>query len=190
MKNEAIFLDGIVAIKLNNNYWTLIDESDYPLIAQFKWYAVKDGHNVYAATNIKIGDSYTNQRMHRLILDAKQGQIVDHINKDGLDNRRENLRLVDNAQNRMNASKYTQGTSQYKGVSYDKRYNKYRAQIKIKKKSKHLGYFDTEEEAALAYNRAALKFFGKYACLNEIEQFESNQYGNFKLLQSSGRKCA
>ena len=190
MKNKTIFLDGIVPIKLNEENWALVEEADYPLVASHKWYAVKDGHHTYAATNIKNVNRHVKVRMHRLFLDAKKGELVDHINRDGLDNRRQNLRIVNHAQNRMNACKYAKGTSKYKGVSFDKKHNKYKAQIKIEKKNKHLGYFDTEEEAALAYNRAALKFFGEHASLNEIELFDQNQYGNFKSLQSSGRKCA
>lgn len=190
MKNEAIFLDGIVAIKLNDEHWALVDADDYTLVAPYKWYAVQDGHNIYAATNIRKGNKYTNKRMHRLILDAKKGEIVDHINRDGTDNRRQNLRIVNRAQNRMNASKYSNGASNYKGVTFDKRYNKYRAQIKTNGKSKHIGYYDTEEEAALAYNRAAQELFDEYAYLNEIKTTKQDQYGNFKSLQSSGRKCA
>ena len=190
MKNEAIFLDGIVAIKLNDEHWALVDTDDYHLVAPYKWYAVRDGHNIYAATNIRKGSKYINKRMHRLILDTKKGEIVDHINRDGTDNRRHNLRIVNRAQNRMNAGKHSKALSNYKGVTFDRRYNKYRAQIKANGKSRHIGYYDTEEKAAQAYNRAAQKFFGEYAYLNEIEDVTRNQYGNFKSLQSSGRKCA
>ena len=111
MKNKTIFLDGIVPIKLNEENWALVEEADYPLVASHKWYAVKDGHHTYAATNIKNGDGYFNKRMHLLLLEAKKGEIVDHINRDGLDNRRQNLRIVNRAQNRMNAGKYAKGTS-------------------------------------------------------------------------------
>ena len=125
MKNEAIFLDGIVAIKLNDEHWALVDAGDYHLVAPYKWYAVQDYHNIYAATNIRKGNKYTNKRMHRLILNAKKGEIVDHINRDGLDNRRQNLRIVNFAQNRMNARKIAKGTSIYKGVYFTKQRNKY-----------------------------------------------------------------
>jgi len=91
---------------------------------------------------------------------------LDHINHIKDDNRIENLRDVTNSQNHMNRSIQTGRTSQYKGVSWHKRDQKWMAQIKINGKKKYLGYFTIEEDAAKAYDKAALEHFGEYANLN------------------------
>lgn len=108
--------------------------------------------------------------MHRLILDAPAGRDVDHANMNGLDNRRVNLRLASHSQNAANQRKCRKKTlSRYKGIYYYRRRKRpWCAQIKVRGRNKHLGYFETEEEAALAYNRAALEHFGKFARLNQI----------------------
>ena len=98
---------------------------------------------------------------------------IDHINNQRDDNRIENLRDVIQSQNSMNATIQSGRTSQYKGVSWHKKTNKWRTQITINGKCKHLGYFVSEEEAARAYDRAALELYGIYANLNfPIEDYD------------------
>lgn len=104
-------------------------------------------------------------RMHRLIMGALPGQIVDHINGDGLDNRRENLRIVSRAQNNQNARCFT-GASKFKGVAKHHYTHKWRAYISVGGRQVHLGFFTEELAAARAYNKAALEYFGDYAKLN------------------------
>jgi hypothetical protein len=106
--------------------------------------------------------------MHREILYAPKDKVVDHINHNGLDNRRENLRLVTIEQNVWNTRKQRRLTaSRYKGVTLHK--GQWRSVIYRRKKQIHLGYFDTEETAAKAYDVKAKELFGEYACLNFSE---------------------
>ena len=109
-------------------------------------------------------------RMHRLIMRPSPGQIVDHINGDGLDNRRENLRLCNNTQNMQNARKKKGTISRYKGVRFCRRVKEkqWRAGITVHGKNIYLGYYLTQEGAALAYNLAAEKHFGEFAKLNDV----------------------
>ena len=102
-----------------------------------------------------------------MIMNAQKGQEVDHRDHNTLDNRRENIRICTHAENMMNRQKGS--GSKPKGVSEFKRTEKLRARIKVKGKDIHLGYFDNEDDAALAYNVAALKYHGEFACLNIIE---------------------
>jgi hypothetical protein len=106
--------------------------------------------------------------MHRVIMNAPADRFVDHKHGEGLDNRKENLRIVTCAQNQYNRRKMTtrQTSSKYKGVYFRKNYKKYCAQIRYKGKRMHLGYFDNETDAAKAYDEAAKKLFGEFARLN------------------------
>jgi hypothetical protein len=105
--------------------------------------------------------------MHRLIMNTPKGMDTDHINGDSLDNRRCNLRICTHAQNQRNLKKIL-GNNKYKGVSLFKKTQKWRARIQINRMGLHLGYFDTEEEAAKAYNEAAEKHFGEFSRINII----------------------
>ena len=114
---------------------------------------------------------------HRLIFLYHHGYLpkfIDHIDRDKANNNIENLREVTLQQNNMNRKSHKNTSSIYKGVSWDKRYQKWKSQIEINGKSIHLGYFKSETEAAIAYNRAAIELFGEYAKLNEIN--EGNLY--------------
>lgn len=106
--------------------------------------------------------------MHRFIMNAQKGQIIDHINGNGLDNRKENLRFCTHRQNAYNLITGTNKTSKYKGVHLLKNNGLWCVQIKIPNKRIRLGNFEREDDAALAYNEAAIKYFGEFACLNKI----------------------
>jgi hypothetical protein len=112
-----------------------------------------DGLNVYAA---------------RMIMRAHRRQFVDHIDRDPLNNERSNLRFCTKQQNQRNQGMRKCNSSGYKGVARVKHSPRWRAFLKVSYKQIHLGMFDTKEEAALAYNRAALKYYGEFACLNVI----------------------
>ena len=102
--------------------------------------------------------------MHRVIAGAERGQKVDHINRDPLDNRRVNLRLCSQHQNLLNKPGNPEALSPYKGVSWHK--YAWVARITLNRKTKWLGYFRSQEEAALAYDEAAREIFGEFALLN------------------------
>ena len=147
-----------------------VDKEDEYILTKFKW-EIKKCRNYYYV--YRRGSSKSSSRsligLHREILGVEcVGKIVDHINQNPLDNRRCNLRVVTVSQNAMNQRKQEGRSSKYKGVHFDKAHNKFRASIKYKGVKKHLGRFKTEEEAALAYNKAALELFGEYAKLNEV----------------------
>jgi hypothetical protein len=150
--------------KIHQNIFALVSEEDKDLDS-FRWHVASSG--AYGAR--KTPDS-KHVLMHRVILARKlgrelgEGELVDHINRNGLDNRRENLRLATNSQNIMNSvRKQKVSKSGYKGVYYKPERNKYKATITVKKKHIHLGYFDTKEEAYEAYCKAADELHGEFA---------------------------
>ncbi len=116
---------------------------------------------------------------HRLAFIYMKGAFpddqVDHINQIKNDNAWENLRACTQSQNQGNAGTRRDNTSGYKGVSWHKRRNKWMAAMKVEGKSIHLGYFEDLNEAARAYNQAALKYFGEYAYLNEIPESKDHE---------------
>lgn len=149
-----------VEIKLTKNKVALVDEEDYSLVIHYNWYY----HQGYARTNITINKTIIRIYMHRLILNVPKGLFTDHINKNTLDNRKKNLRIVTMTQNNWNLNR--KGLSKYRGVSWDKNRNKWIAKISINNKTLNLGRYKTEQEAAYAYNKIAKKIRGKFAILN------------------------
>ena len=159
-------------IKLTRGYWATVDDIDYDYLNQYKWsYAGRDNEG-YAARSTSITLSkgkYKGVRylMHRLILNASSGLEVDHINGNRLDNRRSNLRLCTHRENSRNT--YRRNNKRFKGVYYWPRDNNWRAKITVNRKTIHIGYYDTEEMAAKAYDKAALHHFGEFARLNNAK---------------------
>lgn len=153
-------------IPLTRGLHAIVDDEDYEWLIQWKWCCKtsnKGGTRPYAVRTKK------NILMHRIIINAPDGLLVDHINGETLDNRRCNLRLANNSQNVWNQrtqQNRKNKTSQFKGVSWDKKGRIWRPRIRIKQNVILLGSFDSETDAALAYDTAARAHFGEFAKLN------------------------
>lgn len=160
-------------IKLPNGAEVIVDKERYEELSKYKW-QYNLGYAVRKATEAELKNgSPSFLRMHRQLLNAPEGVLVDHINRNGLDNRLENLRLCDKSENAMNSEKILEtikgkSSSIYKGVYWAKDRNKWRATIRVSGKNIHIGSFDNEIEAAKAYNDYAIKHFEEFAFLNEI----------------------
>lgn len=153
-------------IKLSKGLKTRVDDCDFENLNQFKWRASKEFNTYYAVRVIKIGNRRHTIRMHIEIMGVFDCKLmIDHEDRDGLNNQRYNLRPATNQQNSRNQAGVNK-SSKYKGVFFSKSKCKYSAQIKIDYKSKHIGYFINEEEAARAYDAKARELFGEFAYLN------------------------
>ncbi|HLK61573.1 MAG TPA: AP2 domain-containing protein [Chthonomonadaceae bacterium] len=143
-----------------------VDEQDAERVRAYRWYPSPQATTTYAITRINQGGKRTSLYMHRLIMQPQADQQVDHINGNGLDNRRSNLRVCSLQQNLRNTGNQAGSTSCYKGVYWKKSVGRWVARISVEGKQRHLGYFRDEEEAACAYDRAARIAYGEYARLN------------------------
>lgn len=164
-RKENSFLDkgDYIEIELTQGFVAKISHSDAKEILQRRWFAVKTKNGVYAFSSKTLDDGRRiNIPLHRFIMNPKGDMVVDHINGDGLDNRRENLRIASHSQNQWNRRNARNNKTGYKGVSIDKRSGKFRAGISVGGKHIHLGLFSTAEEAAQAYAEASRKYHGEY----------------------------
>ena len=158
-------------IELTQGKQAVVDMQDYAVLSRYKWMAVRDANNMwYAVTRTR---PYTNSylRMHRIILDARPGQAIDHINGDGLDNRRSNLRWCNESQNQANSCKRLTyagrpTSSRFKGVSWHRNKKHWGVHICHHDERRYVGTYRNEAIAAMAYDLAALKAFGSYARSN------------------------
>ena len=151
-------------IKLTQGKTAIVDDEDFKELSKFKWYC----NHGYAVRCIALETGRQKTAwMHTAIMGEQKGLEIDHINGNPLDNRKENLRHVTHAQNQCN-SIARGGSSKYKGVCWKKERGKWFVQIQKNGKRCHLGYYKTEQDAAIAYNEAALIHFGAYARLNVI----------------------
>lgn len=167
--------DGTARVALTQGQFAIIDMADCRLLGGCSWQASRD-HNTWYAIGRERGTGIR-LRMHRVILDAQPGQQVDHIDGDGLNNRRSNLRFCNHSQNQGNSHLTAgSGTSCFRGVSLQGKSRRlpWVAQIKVLGKQTYLGLFATEEEAARAYDTAAKGHFGKFAQLNFPRQGETS----------------
>lgn len=158
-------------IPLSQNKFALIDNGDYDALSNHKWYASKDRNSWYATRKIRIASKKITVRMHRVILGLKcfDGKEVDHIDGNGLNNQRSNLRTCTNQQNHFNQRpQKKKKSSRFKGVYRHKEVKKWSSQIKINGRKINLGCFIKEVDAAKAYNEGALKYFGEFARPNII----------------------
>ena len=146
-------------IILTNGQQALVDSEDFERLSTMTWRASRSGETFYAKNG---NDEY----MHRLVCSCPSGMVVDHINGNGLDNRRVNLRAVSANVNALSTKRYSNNTSGYRGVVLDKRRNLYAAQLQVREnggqRKIHLGYFPTPEEASRAYHAAVKERYGNF----------------------------
>ncbi|MFH1605408.1 MAG: AP2 domain-containing protein [Pseudomonadota bacterium] len=155
-------------IPLTKNQYALVDDEDYDWLMQWKW-CVLGTENQYAIRGGRISDGDRRGKsilMHRELLNPDPEQQVDHINGNGFDNRRSNLRLCTPNQNRQHITIRQHG--QYKGVRQHDG-GGWSSYISHDNKQEYLGYYTTEEEAAAAYNKRAVELFGEFADLNYVK---------------------
>ncbi len=164
MKNDyRVRDDGVAEIALTRGQVALVDVEDLPRLARYRWCA--DAHHGGGFHAVSGKDPAI--IMSRLLLDAQDDELVDHDNHRTLDNRKQNLRICTHSQNNANRRKTKNVTSsQYKGVCWHKPGSKWQARIKLDGKYRALGYYESEKEAACAYDAAALRLFGDFALPN------------------------
>jgi len=149
-------------IPLTQGRVAVVDAADFEMLSHWNWHS---DAGRYPARTTHVKGTRSSQRMHRTIMLPGPGQEVDHINGDGLDNRRANLRLCTRTQNNGNQRK-ARGVSQYKGVYRNNRHQMWVAHIGVKGQRVYLGEYAREEDAARAYDDAARTTFGEFALTN------------------------
>lgn len=164
-------------IELTKGYITIVDDEDFDWLNQWRWYASVGGiknNKPYAARKALRHTPTGRQEhilMHRLILNAPPDKMGDHINGDSLDNRRRNLRLATSQQPAQNRRPKSTSLSQYAGITWHKKAQKWQAQIGLNGKVLYIGLFGDEINAAKAYDAKAIELFGSFACLNFSQEY-------------------
>lgn len=154
------------SIPLTQGKIALVDDEDYEYLNQWKWQAYRSKNTWYAQRSYKINGRKKSVSMHRLLVSAKDDKLVDHINGDGLDNRKSNLRICTLTENNHNRRINKDNHSGYKGVYWHARDKRYIAQIKVNGKQIILGRFRDAVDAAKAYDKGAIRHHGSFARLN------------------------
>lgn len=159
-------------IPLTQGKVALVDDQDYDRLSQYKWSAayMKNVDGWYAHRGTRMCERRAGMpcvvSMHREVMGFPAGIEVDHVNRNPLDNRRENLRLATHSQNGGNRKRDRDSSSEYKGVVWYKKVNKWRASIRVNYELHVLGFFELAADAARAYDEAARKYFGEFALTN------------------------
>ena len=153
-------------IPLTQNKYALVDDEDFEEMSKYNWRFAQG----YAIRHVRKDKEKrrTTTRMHRMILDVKKGRDIDHVDGNGLNNQKINLRIATESQNMMNRKLNKNNKSGYKGVHWHIM-GKWLAQIRCFGKGTYLGVFDNKLEAAKVYNEKAKELFGKFARLNSIK---------------------
>lgn len=153
------------SITLPGGSFAIVDDQDYNELSRYKWRLSRGPDRKYATAHVYGGNS--DVYMHRFIMRAPRGTIIDHINGNPLDNRRSNLRFCTTSQNNANRPKKVSSQTGFKGVCFRPKYRKpYIAQITHHKTLHYLGCYETPEEAAKQYDAAAREAFGEFAYTN------------------------
>jgi len=149
--------------KNKGKYVALVDDEDFEILNKFNWYVIKHRNTFYATRQIRNNKNQTTIRIHWDIMGDK---FIDHIDRNGLNNQKSNLRICTNQQNQMNRKPNKNCTSKYKGVYINKLKTMWIAVISLNNKHKYLGSFKLEIDAAKAYDNKAEELFGEFANLN------------------------
>jgi hypothetical protein len=157
-------------IPLTQGFVALVDDGDYEELNRWKWHASKTSDIFYAIRKARVDGNRQNISMHRQILNFPSGMEVDHIDGNGTNNRRANLRICTHAENTHNQKLNRVNTSGFKGVSYHNVTKRWRAYLKFNRKYIWLGSYDSPHDAAVVYDINARVFFGEYARLNFPER--------------------
>jgi len=154
-------------IQLSQGQVAIVDDDDYPEVSKYKWCAMKMRYSYYAGRTIKQDGKQHTIYLHRELLPPPDGMVVDHINRDGLDCRRSNMRIATHEENMRNGRLPKNNTSGYMGVT---RSNSgrlpWKAQISAQGRNRYIGIYATREEAAIAYDDAAKRYHGEFASTN------------------------
>lgn len=154
-------------IILHNGMRCKVDDSNFEELSKFPWAGHQHKNGTWYAERTKTGKVIA---MHRQIMGFPEGLLVDHIDHDGLNNQKVNLRIATRAQNNANRrAASTNQTSKYLGVAFEKDRKRWTARIRKDWKGYRLGSFDSEIEAAIAYNEAAIRLHGEFANINKIQ---------------------
>jgi hypothetical protein len=155
-------------IPLTHHKIALVDDEDYERLIKHKWHARKDRNTFYASRTVMIEGKKTTVQLHREVLRLTFGDgiEVDHRNRNGLDNQKENLRIATSSLNSYNRKMQHNNTSGFRGVSWHSRDQVWQAYIKLRGKRINLGYHNDILLAAVAYDYAARKYYGNDAILN------------------------
>lgn len=147
----------------------LVDDEDFDFLMQWNWYATPSDNTFYATRKIRTNNGIVTIFMHRIIMDAKIGETIDHENGEGLQNFRNNLRKCTIRQNALNAIKRKKASSKYRGVTINNNGGKkWRISVTINRKTKFIGKSDSEIDAALIFNAKAKELYGEFARLNVV----------------------
>lgn len=152
-------------IELTQGMVALVDDEDYERVSQYNWFAEQRGHTWYAQRHSPRPEK-KKIYLHRFIMDAPDGVQVDHKSRNGLDCRRDNLRLATHSQNKQNTGLLSNNASGFIGVTWHSGAGKWSAQIQVESEQIYLGLFTDKVEAAKARDVASIKYFKEFAVLN------------------------
>jgi hypothetical protein len=150
--------------KRRGQFFAIVDDEDFERASKYAWYVSPHRKTMYARHRPDGNNMY--RSLHRFLLGVTPSQIIDHVNGNGLDNRRCNIRVCTISQNRWNEPIRKTNKSGFKGVSFHKQVHRWMAHIKFHRKSIYLGLFDDPAMAARAYDKKARELFGEFAWTN------------------------
>jgi hypothetical protein len=157
-------------IQLTQGKVALVDDEDFEYLNQFRWFSNNMNGKFYVGRYITVS-KYKQIRisMHRFIMKPEKGMVIDHLDRNPLNNQKNNLRICTQGENLRNKKIYANNKCGFKGVIWWERNSKWKAEIRHNKKKIYLGYYKNINDAARAYNAAALKYHGEFANLNKID---------------------